>query len=195
MPKIDAKYKTLGYDLSKRAFIEQPDPDNPQKTILVQKSPDEIYDEIKANCPDNLIIFIDEIMQEFPDTPLTKDFLAYRLWGGQPLGFKRVKYGNQYFEVPFWINSSRDRNIRDAVGELVQFLCRPIVASSHETGYMYCVNDTATYEKGVADLRQRLNTMGKRLAGLEKGGVIMRNNFQPTPISDNWELKQAKLKI
>jgi len=195
MPKIEPKYKTLGFDLSKRAFNEMQDPDYPGKNILVQKTPDEIYAEIQASSPENLILFVDELLQQYPDIPLTKDFMAFKLWGGPPLGFRTVKYGNQNFDAPYWINSSRDRLIRNAVGDLVEYLCRTIVASSHEVGYTYCVTNTEAYEKGLADLRQRYNTMGKRLAALEKAGVIMRDKLPITPIADNRLLVQKSLGI
>jgi len=192
--KKEIKFKTDGYDITIRAFREEPDPDNEGKMIQVLRPPDEIYEEIKAECPDNLIIYIDELLSKNPNQYFTKEQLAYILWGGQSLGLKTTRTNRVIYKTPTWLNSTRERNIRDSIAELVTYLSRPIIASSHEYGYVYAT-DPSILETGLKDLRKRYNTLGLRLLGLEKAEVKLKAEIELDAISDFRLLRQKSLEL
>lgn len=193
MPKKDTKFRTDGYDITVRAFREEPDPDNEGKTIRSLRPPDEIYAEIEKECPANLILKIDELLSQFPNQYFTKEQLAYELWGGQSLGMKTVRVKGISYNTPTWLNSTRERNIRDRVAELVTYLNRPIIASSHEYGYTWAT-DPLILESGLRDLRKRHFTLGLRLRGLELAEERVRHEIAIDSIS-NRLLVQKPLRI
>jgi hypothetical protein len=194
MTKKDVKYRTNGFIIADNAYDEVEDEDNPGTTIKVMRSPDLIYAMIQKECPENLIIALEDLFRDHVNEELTKEFIAKTLWGGPPIGHHKVIKQGRTVKIPYWLNSTRERNIRNSIAEMVTFLSRPIVATSHNTGYVYTL-DEEVYTAGLLDLRQRWYTLGLRIAGLERAHDVVKGKRLPDPISDNRFLKQASLGI
>lgn len=144
-------FKSNGYKIDIRAFNEDG----------TKKTPDEIYQDIKATAPEHLLLAVDIYLSERPGVLISKEQICMDLYG---------KY-----------TDSLDRNVRDAVADLVTFLERGYIATSHEKGYMNCVT-VEQIDEGINDLNTRINTSKMRLDGLQKARIRKLEHRQPVPV-------------
>lgn len=151
MSKSTYNYKTKGYKIEIRAFNEDGS----------KKSPDEIYADIKANSPENLLLAVDIFLSARPGVSVSKEQICLSLYG---------KY-----------TDSLDRNVRDAVADLVTYLERPYIATSHEEGYKNCLT-VEELDPGISDLERRIDTSKLRLDGLRKARMRILDHGQPIPV-------------
>jgi hypothetical protein len=145
------KYHTKGYKIDIRAYREDG----------TKKTPDEVYADIKANSPDNLLLAVDMYLSQRPGVNVTKEQICMDLYG-------------EYTD-------SLDRNVRDAVADLVTYLERPYITTSHEEGYKNCM-DVIDLDPGIADLEKRINTSKLRLEGLKASRVRLLEGKQRIPV-------------
>jgi len=161
MSQSPYKYHTKGYKIDVRAFNE----DGSKKT------PDEVYADIKANSPDNLILAVDIYLSARPGIFISKEEICNAL------------YGNY--------TDSLDRNVRDAIADLVTYLARPYIATSHEEGYKNCLT-VEELEPGIADLEKRINTSKARLDGLRSARMMLLDHSQRIPVQIPTSYKPAR---
>lgn len=131
-----------------------------------EKTPAEIYEDIKRNAPNDILLVIDRYLEIHRDEHVSKETLA-------KVVFKVPAWFEEETNAPIWLNASRDRNIRDAVADLVTYLHRPIVATSSEMGYRY-VTDETEIDKGIADLAKRVKSTNDRISGLQASKYYIR---------------------
>ncbi len=143
--------KSNGYKIDVRAFNEDG----------TKKTPDEIYQDIKATAPEHLLLAVDIYLSERPGVLISKEQICMDLYG---------KY-----------TDSLDRNVRDAVADLVTYLIRPYSATSHEEGYKNCVT-AEELDPGISDLEKRIDTSKMRLEGLKLAQMNLREHRQRIPV-------------
>jgi len=162
MSKSSYHYKTKGYKIEIRAFND----DGSKKT------PDEIYADIKANSPENLLLAVDIYLSSRPGISISKEQICMDLYG---------KY-----------TDSLDSNVRDAVADLVTYLERPYIATSHEQGYKNCLT-IEELDPGIADLEKRIDTSKLRLDGLHKARTRMLDHVQRIPVQIPTSYQQSQV--
>lgn len=147
------------------------------------KTPAEIYEEIKRNAPNDLLLRLDEYMKSHQNENVSKQTLAEKL-------FDEPEFLGD--GVATWLTSGRDRNIRDAVADLVTYLHLPIIATSGEKGYRY-VTDESEVDAGIADLTKRVATTNARIEGLREAKAVLREKRMNIPVDKTWHPVQSKL--
>lgn len=144
-------YHTKGYKIEIRAYHADG----------TKKTPDEVYEDIKKNSPDNLMLAVDMYLSARPGLSISKEKICMDLYG-------------EYTD-------SLDRNVRDAVADLVTYLERPYVATSHEEGYKNCLT-VEEIDAGIADIEKRYNTTKKRIDGLHAARERLLDGTQRIPV-------------
>jgi hypothetical protein len=111
-----------------------------------------VYEDIKARAPENIHLDIKAILAFHvgADNAITKEQLSMRMFG---------KY-----------TSSTDRQIRDAVADLVIYFDEPIVTNT-VTGGFYFAGTADEIDQNIADNQARVGQLQKRIEGLRRARV------------------------
>ena len=121
-----------------------------------------IYEEIKARTPDDIHLNIKSILIHHVgvENAITKEDISKQLFG---------KY-----------TDSHDRQIRDAVAELVIFWDEHIVSNTSGGGFYYA-RTTDELEQNIADIQSRIDQLAARRDALYRAEsrVFKRGTSQP----------------
>ena len=111
-----------------------------------------IYEDIKARTPENIHLDIKAILAFHvgADNAITKEQLSLRMFG---------KY-----------TSSTDRQIRDAVADLVIYFDEPIVTNTTSGGF-YFAGTADEIDQNIADNQARVDQLQKRIEELRRARV------------------------
>lgn len=156
------RFHSNGYKIDIRAFNE----DGSKKT------PDEVYADIKANAPEHLMLAVDIFLSNRPGILVTKEEISNALFG-------------EYTD-------SLDRNIRDAVADLVTYLERPYVATSHDAGYLNCTT-VDEIDEGIRDIEKRVKTTRLRIDGLHAARTRLLEGRQRVAVQIPVDMRQGLL--
>jgi len=135
-----------------------------------------IYESIKARTPEDIHLNIKSILTYAigEENTMTKEDIAHALYK-TPCSHRTDEHGNQY---PVYLNSSRDRQIRDAVAELVIYFDQHIVTDTDNGGFHYA-GSTEEIDANIADLQSRCDAIQLRIAGLNRARVKVFNKSRP----------------
>ena len=120
-----------------------------------------IYESIKSRTPEDIHLNIKNILQRHigADNFITKEEISNTLFG---------RYTDTY-----------DRQIRDAVAELVIFFDEHIVTNTVTGGYYYAAN-ADEIDCNIADLSKRKSELSDRIEGLKRArGRVFKHGYQP----------------
>ena len=106
-----------------------------------------IYEEIKARTPETIHLDIKNVLQWHigADNSISKEEISKKIFG---------KY-----------TDSTDRQIRDAVAELVIFFDEHIVTNT-TTGGFYYASSTDEIDQNISDIQSRIDQLAARRDGL-----------------------------
>jgi len=106
-----------------------------------------IYEEIKARTPETIHLDIKNVLQWHigADNSISKEEISNKIFG---------KY-----------TDSTDRQIRDAVAELVIYFDEHIVTNTTTGGYYYASNEDEI-NQNIADIQSRIDQLAARRDGL-----------------------------
>ena len=111
-----------------------------------------IYEDIKARTPENIHLDIKAILAFHvgAENAVSKEELSDKLFGTH--------------------SSTTDRQIRDAIAEMVTEDDEPIVTNTRRGGYYYA-GTPEEIDQNIADLQDRINQLQKRIEGLRRARV------------------------
>ena len=113
---------------------------------------------------DNILKSVDQVMLEnirhillrhIGESTVSKEQIAFELFD-QPLGKDKIA-----------LTPTRDRQIRDAVSDLITLNGEHIVTDTNAGGFHYA-KTAAEIDKNIADLRSRIAAMQARIDGLNR---------------------------
>lgn len=134
-------------------------------------SPREIYADIKEKAPGDILLKVDDYLSRSKGW-VSREKLCVDLFGK--------------------FTFSLDRNLRDAVADLVTYLHRPFIATSNSKGYKYAESDDEI-DSGIADLEKRVSTTNQRIAGLREAKYILIEKVNSVPASQSFHGLQGRL--
>ncbi len=111
-----------------------------------------IYEDIKARTPDNIHLNIKAVLVYHvgAENAVSKEELSIKLFGVH--------------------TDTTDRQIRDAIAELVTDVDEPIVTNTGRGGYYYA-GTPEEIDQNIADLQDRIIQLQKRIEGLRRARV------------------------
>jgi len=111
-----------------------------------------IYEDIKSRTPENIHLDIKAILVYHvgAENALSKEELSIKLFGVH--------------------TDTTDRQIRDAIAEMVTEYDEPIVTNTRRGGYYYA-GTPEEIDQNIADLQDRINQLQKRIEGLRRARV------------------------
>ena len=119
-----------------------------------------IYEDIKARTPENIHLDIKAILVYHvgAENALSKEELSVKLFGIHTV--------------------TTDRQIREAIAELVTDFDEPIVTNTGRGGYYYAGTPEEINEN-IADLQDRIIQLGKRVESLRRArNKVFHKNYQ-----------------
>lgn len=120
-----------------------------------------VYEEIKARSPETIHLDIKSVLQWHVgiDQSISKEEISKKIFG---------KY-----------TDSTDRQIRDAVAELVIYFDEHIVTNTVTGGYYYA-STTDEIDENIADIQSRIDQLAARRDGLyrAKAKIFKRGQMQ-----------------
>lgn len=119
-----------------------------------------IYEDIKSRTPDNIHLNIKAILVYHvgAENALSKEELSVKLFGVH--------------------TATTDRQIRDAIAEMVTEDDEPIVTNTGRGGYYYA-GTPEEIDQNIADLQDRIIQIGKRVESLKRArNKVFHKNYQ-----------------
>lgn len=125
--------------------------------------PNEIYESIKEHAPANLPEMIKACLSaHYSDETVSKEIIAREVFK-TIAGYKVDKDG---YRAPYYLNDTRDRQIRDAVADLVTLTAEPIVTDTVKGGF-HMAKEPDEISRNIADCKAREEKIRLRRKGLE----------------------------